>query len=367
MIISYKEIELWKIVPPLLTWYDENARVLPWRENTEPYRIWVSEIMLQQTGVETVKPYFIRFVEQIPDIKSLADAGEEQLLKLWEGLGYYSRVRNLQKAARVIIAKHQGQFPESYDSMLLLPGIGSYTAGAISSICYGKPVPAVDGNVLRVVARLLGSDADIARADVKTQMTEILREIYPVSRSGDFTQSLMELGATVCLPKSVPKCGSCPVSFLCRAYQTGAQMTLPVKSKKKPRKKEQKTVLLLCLDDKIAVRQREMDTLLGGLWEFPNMAGHLTESEAKSLLEQWGIFNSEMSVGIVKRHIFTHVEWDMISYVVICGNISEKFYWVTKERLERQMALPAAFQAFWRSAYDSLSGEPNLVAGSSFD
>lgn len=342
---------LCEMVPLLLKWYDENARILPWRENTNPYRVWISEIMLQQTQVGTVKPYFDRFMRQIPDIQSLASAGEEQLLKLWEGLGYYNRARNLQKSARIIMEKYEGQFPDSYAQMLALPGIGKYTAGAISSISFGKPVPAIDGNVQRVIARLTGCEKDVTGLKVKNQMTELLSEIYPVSRSGDFTQSLMELGAMVCLPKGFPKCQICPVRFLCKAYQTGTQMMLPVKPEKKPRKKEQKTVLLLCFGDKIAVRQREMNVLLGGLWEFPNLEGDLTHEEVKSTLEQWQIPVVKLTKSMNKKHIFTHIEWNMSSYIIMCGNMTEKFIWVTKETLVNDMTLPAAFQAFQRMLF----------------
>ena len=343
------EARLGGIVLPLLAWYDKNARILPWRENTDPYRVWVSEIMLQQTQVETVKPYFDRFMRRLPDIRSLAAVGEERLLKLWEGLGYYNRARNLQKSARIIRENYKGKFPNSYEEMLSLPGVGSYTAGAIASISFGHPVPAVDGNVLRVIARLTGSKEDIADLKVKNQTTETLRKIYPTSRSGDFTQSLMELGATVCLPKGFPKCGECPVRFLCRAYQTGAQTTLPVKSGKKPRRKEQRTVLLLCFGEKIAVRRREADALLGGLWEFPNAAGNLTPEEVEVLLDRGGIRVVKITKGTDKKHIFTHIEWDMKSYIVVCGNTAENFLWATKETLAEKIALPSAFQPFVRA------------------
>lgn len=334
------------IVPPLLAWYDKNARALPWRENTEPYYIWVSEIMLQQTQVETVIPYYNRFIQQLPDIRSLAEAKEEQLMKLWEGLGYYSRARNLQKAAQTVMEKYSGRFPETYGDILSLPGIGKYTAGAISSICFGLPVPAVDGNVLRVMARLTGCHDDISAPVVKENFSGMLSEIYPKARSGDFTQSLMELGATVCLPKTTPKCSVCPVSLMCEAYRTGAQATLPVKAKKKPRQSAQKTVFLLSCESKIAVRQREAGVLLGGLWEFPNVDGHLSLEQAETLLEQWGVSVCKMTEGIRKKHVFTHVVWEMVSYVVICDKMVPDFLWVTKDRIIESIALPSAFRPF---------------------
>lgn len=334
-----------EIVPPLLAWYDENARVLPWREDTGPYHVWVSEIMLQQTRVETVIPYYNRFIQQLPDIQSLAEAEEERLLKLWEGLGYYRRARNLQKAAQTIMEKHGGRFPEAYGDILSLPGIGEYTAGAIASICFEQPVAAVDGNVLRVTARLTGCGADISAPQVKKKIAGLLGSIYPADRSGDFTQSLMELGAVVCLPNGL-QCGVCPIAFACRACQTGTQAELPVKAKKAPRKKEKKTVFLLRCGENIAIRQREMDALLGGLWEFPNASGHLTPAEAKNSLEHWGISAAAVAEGLGRKHIFTHIEWEMASYVVACENMPPAFSWVTKETLVQDRTLPSAFRPF---------------------
>lgn len=340
------------IVSPLLAWYSQNARVLPWRENTNPYRVWVSEIMLQQTQVETVIPYYIRFLEQIPTIKDLAEIDEAQLLKLWEGLGYYSRARNLQKAAKMIVEKYGGQFPYALTDILALPGIGVYTAGAIASICFEQATPAVDGNVLRVVARLTNSDADIALPRVKNDITEMLRTIYPAHHRGDFTQSLMELGATVCLPNGTPKCLICPVCTFCCAFKNGTQMSLPVKSKKKPRTQEEKTVFLLCCGDKLAIRQREIGKLLGGLWEFPNEEGSLTLEQAGQILCEWGFIDFVIKKGPQKKHIFTHIEWKMSSYTISCANMPEVFSWVTRERLNAEIALPSAFLTFLNSIVD---------------
>lgn len=335
-----------RIVRPLLSWYGQNARALPWRESTEPYRVWVSEIMLQQTRIETVIPYFERFMRTVPDIKTLAGLDEEQLLKLWEGLGYYSRARSLQKAACVIAEKFGGIFPTEFDEIRLLPGIGDYTAGAIASICFGHPVPAVDGNVLRVVSRLIGCDDDIAAPGVKSCFVATLRKIYPTEATGDFTQSLMELGAVVCLPGGRAKCGVCPLADLCTARAAGTQSALPVKSKKPPRKKEQITVFILRCGEKVAVRRRDKSALLGGLWEFPNVEGCLNEEEAASRLEQWGVSAAAAVPGIRKKHVFTHIEWEMTSYVVWCNNKPEVFSWVTKKELTEKLALPAAFCAF---------------------
>ena len=271
-------------------------------------------------------------------------------MKLWEGLGYYSRMRNLQKAARIIMEKHGGVFPGNYDDIRALPGVGDYTAGAIASISFGQPVPAVDGNVLRVTARLTGSERDIRDAGAKTETAELLRAIYPKTRCGDFTQSLMELGATVCVPKS-PRCGLCPLRSLCAAYRTERQDALPVVSKKQPRRKEQKTVLLLYFGQKIAVRRRPEDALLGGLWEFPSVDGQLDDEAIRGLLCQWGIPFATLSEGIRKMHVFTHVEWEMKSYVVVCEAAAGEFIWVTKEKLLNELALPSAFRAFVDTAF----------------
>ncbi|MEG2212707.1 MAG: A/G-specific adenine glycosylase, partial [Clostridiales bacterium] len=227
-----------QMVEPLVTWYDQNARILPWRENNAPYGVWISEIMLQQTRVETVIPYYERFMQKLPTVESLAEVGEELLLKLWEGLGYYARVRNLQKAARVICRDYQGKFPDSYQKILQLPGIGAYTAGAIVSISFGQPIAAVDGNVLRVISRLTENEQDIASPALKKEITKALETVYPRSRSGDFTQSLMELGAMICIPHGVPQCTICPVAFLCRANHHHTQLLLPVQAKKPARKRQ---------------------------------------------------------------------------------------------------------------------------------
>nr|MBQ8252548.1 A/G-specific adenine glycosylase [Lachnospiraceae bacterium] len=242
------------IVKPLLAWYDQNKRILPWRENRDPYRIWVSEIMLQQTRVEAVKPYYDRFLKQLPDVESLAEVQEEHLLKLWEGLGYYNRVKNMQKAALVMKDVYEGRMPEEYELLLQLPGIGSYTAGAIASIAFGKPVVAVDGNVLRIITRLTADPSDILSEKFKKQVREQLLTIVPADRPGDFNQALMELGATVCLPNGAPKCHACPWHDICMARQQGRLDEIPYKKKKKPRVIEEKTVLLLRDGEKTLIR-----------------------------------------------------------------------------------------------------------------
>ncbi len=334
------------IVEPLLSWYGANARPLPWRASAEPYGVWVSEIMLQQTQAETVIPYYLRFMRALPDIKSLAEAKEDALMKLWEGLGYYARARNMQKAARVITERHGGIFPENHADILALPGVGPYTAGAIASICFGEAVPAVDGNVLRVVARLTDDARDITLPATRKAFSEMLADIYPERRSGDFMQSLMELGAVVCLPNGAPKCAVCPLCAVCRAYAAGKQLCLPVKAQKPPRRKEDVTVFIMRCNGSVAVQKRPAGKLLGGMWEYPNACGALNEEEAARLLAEWGVKAESITKSVRKKHIFTHIEWDMSSYIVDCENAPQPFVWTPKEALITDIALPSAFRSF---------------------
>jgi len=312
--------EVKEIIPYLLHWYDYNRRILPWREDPTPYHVWVSEIMLQQTRVEAVRGYYDRFLASLPDVRALAEAEEEVLLKLWEGLGYYNRVRNMQKAAKILVEQYDGEMPADYDAIRLLPGIGEYTAGAISSIAFGLPFPAVDGNVLRVLSRITGSEADIAKEKTKQAVREDLLRVMP-KRSGDFNQSLMELGATVCLPNGKPLCEQCPVMHLCRAFHEGRENELPVKSGKKERRIEKRTVYLIFCGEKILLHRREKKGLLAGLWEFPNAlkegnkAGGTVAETTKlrealaSELPEGTTFS--VTKGKKAKHIFSHIEWHM--------------------------------------------------------
>ncbi|MEL7655077.1 MAG: A/G-specific adenine glycosylase, partial [Bacillota bacterium] len=278
------EMRLSEIVSPLLNWYDQHARVLPWRENTDSYRVWISEIMLQQTRVEAVKPYYERWMKTLPDLTSLANASEPEVLKLWEGLGYYSRVKNIHKTAKLVIEKLDGVFLSTYEALQNLPGIGTYTAGAIGSIAFQLPVPCVDGNVLRVITRLTVTEADITTSAAKKLLTQWVSQIIPKDRPGDFNQAMMELGATVCLPNGQPKCEICPIAFLCEAYHQNRMAEFPNKSEKQPRKRETKTVLILINKNQVALRKRPETGLLAGLWEFPNFSGDLSEQEIRKLL-----------------------------------------------------------------------------------
>lgn len=304
------------IQQPLLQWYDSHARSLPWRDEPTPYRVWVSEIMLQQTRVDTVKPYFERFIAELPTIGDLAGVQEHKLLKLWEGLGYYSRARNLKKAASKVMTDYHGRLPSSADELIKLPGIGPYSAGAIASIAFGNKAPAIDGNVLRVIARITANLGDITQTETKEEIGELVQKLLPDERIGDFNQALMELGATVCLPNGVPRCEICPVNTLCAAYSENITDQVPVKAKKKARRIEHKTVFIIRCNQKIAVGKRPDDGLLQGLWEFPNVGGSLTPGECEAVMRGWGIAVSGLEPLQKSKHIFTHVEWHMTGYLI---------------------------------------------------
>lgn len=335
---------------PLLGWFDGHARSLPWRDNPLPYYVWVSEIMLQQTRVEAVKPFFARFTKALPDIDSLAACPEEQLLKLWEGLGYYNRVRNMQKAAQLAVENYGGVLPDTYEELLKLPGIGSYTAGAIASIAYGQAVPAVDGNVLRVVSRICGSTQDIAKQAVKKQFEEIVQAVIPAGKAGKFNQALMELGATVCLPNGQPDCGSCPVRERCYAFEHSCQMELPVKAGKKARRIEQRTVIVIRDSERAAIRRRPAKGLLAGLYELPNAEGHLTPDETLQYVRDCHFSPIRIKELPPAKHIFSHVEWQMSGYMVLVEDKehekNENLLFIEPRQTERDYPIPAAFAAY---------------------
>lgn len=330
----------------LLPWFYENCRVLPWRADREPYHIWLSEIMLQQTRVEAVKSYYIRFLEMLPTVEALARADDELLTKLWEGLGYYSRVRNLKKAAIMIQQEYGGEFPITYEDIRKLPGIGDYTAGAICSISYNQKTPAVDGNVLRVFSRLTNDDTPIDLPAMKKKAAEVLREIYPES-AGDFTQALMELGATACGPNRKPDCLNCPCNAFCMGYKKQTAEQLPVKLPKKARRQEDITVFILECDGKYALDKRPETGLLAGLWQFPNVTGHLDPAQAVDTLEKWGIRATDILRQTENKHIFTHVQWNMRGYYIRVKEPGGDFCWMTAETVSQTAALPTAFRIFW--------------------
>ncbi len=330
----------------LLPWYQENKRSLPWREDREPYHIWLSEIMLQQTRVEAVRGYYARFLDALPDIAALSQCDDDLLHKLWEGLGYYSRVRNLKKAAQVIMAQHSGDFPRTYAEVLALPGIGEYTAGAICSIAFNQPVPAVDGNVLRVLSRLRDDASPIDLPQTKKTVREILTEIYPEA-AGDFTQALMELGATLCGPNRKPQCSLCPCRELCLGYHRGTAETLPVKSPKKEKRQENRTVFILRCGQEYALEKRPKTGLLAGLWQFPNVSGHLSTGEILAALESMGLSPRDISREVNRKHIFTHIQWNMKGVYLEVSEPGGGFCWMTEEQISTQAALPTAFRLFW--------------------
>lgn len=332
----------------LLHWYDYNKRLLPWRENKDPYRIWISEIMLQQTRVEAVKPYFDRFMEALPTVADLAAVEDDRLMKLWEGLGYYNRARNLKAAAQTIMEKYDGRIPADYDALLSLKGIGMYTAGAIGSIAFELQVPAVDGNVLRVLSRLWGDDSDILKDKTKKEMGKRILTFMPKERAGDFNQALIELGATVCVPNGKPNCDQCPWDTVCRAYKEDLIDKLPVKAKKKPRKIQHKTIFLLETENEVAIRKRGEKGLLAGLWEFPNKDGKMDARDIEEQIEKWGIEAIKIAQAGKGKHIFSHVEWHMEGVRIVLDKPEklEDFLWVSKKELETVYALPSAFEIF---------------------
>ena len=330
----------------LLAWYDLNKRDLPWRENRDPYRIWVSEIMLQQTRVEAVKGYFTAFINQFPSVQSLAEADDELLHKLWEGLGYYSRVRNLKKAAISIVQDHGGVFPSSYEDVIALPGIGPYTAGAICSIAYNQPTPAVDGNVLRLIARLTDDDTPIDGPKMKQKVKVALEAVYP-DRAGDFTQALMELGATLCGPNGKPACDICPCCGFCMGYQRGNGEKLPVKRPKKGRRVEGKTVLVMSCDGRYALMKRPSKGLLASMWQFPELPDKLSAEDTIDKVEQMGIKTTNIPMHLERKHIFTHIEWDMSGVYLEVDTEDDRFMWFTPEEISRDVALPTAYRVFW--------------------
>ena len=353
-----------EIVSPLLGWYQENKRELPWRKDRNPYFIWVSEIMLQQTRVEAVKPYFRRFVQELPDVPALAACPEERLLKLWEGLGYYNRVRNMQKAAVTVTERYGGILPADDRALRELPGIGSYTAGAIASIAYGIPVPAVDGNVLRIFSRLQADGRDMQKQSVRRSVEEELLRILPAHAPGDFNQALMDLGASVCLPGGAPRCGECPLSGLCRAHREGREVLYPVKREKKSRRIEERTVLLIQDGDRIALRKRPPRGLLAGLYEFPNLPGFLREEEALEQVRGFGLTPLHIRKLEKAKHIFSHVEWHMSGYGVRVASLDSScggdLMLVPVEKIRTGYPVPSAFEAYANNINLRLGAEKKL-------
>lgn len=328
-----------KLPIPLLEWFRDNARTLPWRSDPTPYHVWLSEIMLQQTRVAAVLDYYRRFLAEAPTVADLAALPEDRLLKLWQGLGYYNRARNLQKAARIIMEEHGGVFPHTYEAVRALPGVGDYTAGAVCSIAFGLPVSAVDGNVLRVTARISGDNSDISSPAMKKKVAGVLEEIIPLHAPGIFNQALMDLGAMVCLPNGAPQCERCPAQSFCAAFLQGRTGELPVKAAKKPRRIENRAVWLIFNGNRVALRRRPARGLLAGLWEFPN------ELDSEQLPSEWGISMLSVDYAGQTKHIFTHIEWHMTVYLAEAADdtLPPGWVWADAAGLTHDYAVPGAF------------------------
>ena len=344
-------MSLQKLPAPLLAWYDANRRVLPWREEVSPYRTWVSEIMLQQTRVQAVLPYFQRFMDAAPDVAALAAMPEQQLMRLWQGLGYYSRARNLKRAAQTVVQDFGGEFPDSYDDLRRLAGIGDYTAGAIASISFGIPVPAVDGNVLRVFSRLYNDPGIITEPAVKKAFTARVMEHQPPDAAGDYNQALMELGALVCVPNGAPLCEKCPLAAVCRARAAGTAPELPHKAAPKPRRMEPVTLALLESPAGFLLQQRPAKGLLAGLWQPVLWEGEaLAAGEVLARLRAMGLDTGCAAPDALPaaKHIFSHIEWHMSGILLHlpAQDAPAGCVWASREALQAEYTLPGAFKSY---------------------
>ncbi len=333
----------------LIPWYRAARRTLPWRNAPTPYQVWISEIMLQQTRIEAVIPYYARFLAELPDVAALAAVPEDRLLKLWEGLGYYSRARNLKKAAALVMADYGGSLPRTAVALRRLPGVGDYTAGAIASIACGEPEPAVDGNVLRVVMRLTACGEDVLSQQTKKRVTESLRAVYPSGEeAGLLTEGLMELGETLCLPNGEPSCEACPLAALCLARREGLTGVLPKRRAPKERRIEERTVLLLRSNGRYALRRRDDRGLLAGMWEFPSLSGRLEPGALREALAKEGLPSGDISSCGEAVQVFTHVEWHMLGYFVEIPAPGGDYVWETPKAIRAGYAIPTAFRAYLR-------------------
>ena len=343
--MNYDTDRLRAAVPLLLRWTESIDNRLPWHAEKTPYRVWISEIMLQQTRTAAVIPYFKRFLCACPDVASLAAIDDDRLMKLWEGLGYYSRARNLKKAAVRIMEQHGGQIPETAEQLRALPGIGAYTAGAIASIAYGKSEPAVDGNVLRVVMRYLAEDDDVLKESTKRAVADALRTVYPSGAdAARLTEGLMLLGERVCTPGAEASCDACPLRELCMARMGQIVSLFPVRSPKKERRIEDRTVFLLRSNGRYAVIQRPTEGLLAGMYEFPNVLGHLSAEEAAAHVRTMGFSPLDVRPVGEAKHVFSHVEWHMTGYEITVDAPQDTFYDVAYIR--EALAVPTAFRFY---------------------
>lgn len=341
-----------KLSDILLSWYDSERRILPWREDPTPYHVWVSEIMLQQTRVDTVIEYYQRFLRELPDVKSLAEAEEERLLKLWQGLGYYSRIRNMHKGAIQVMEEYGGKIPGTPKELQKLSGIGEYVAAAISSIAFSYPIPSVDGNLLRVYARMTGYEESIRTTAARKVATAYYEEILDRTRPGDMNQALMDLGATICLPNGAPLCEKCPWQMRCEARRAGKEQQLPVKEEKKQRRKEKRTVLRIRLGDRVVIGKRPKRGLLANLYELPNAEGWLTEAQAEEACRTLGYEPKAIRKLKPSKHVFSHVEWHMHAFEIEAeerpdASAAENgFFAAEKSALQEEYSIPTAFKAY---------------------
>ncbi len=329
----------------LLAWYQENKRDLPWRRDQDPYHVWISEIMLQQTRIEAVIPYYERFMKKIPSIHDLAVISEDELLKLWEGLGYYNRARNLKKAAQMIEEEYHGIFPNHYDDILKLPGIGEYTASAIASICFSLATPTVDGNVMRLFTRLNEDSRNVDLASTKKQIREELVPLMPKD-TGSFNEAMMELGEVICIPNGDARCEICPLKSICKSYNHQSWQNYPIRSEKKKQKELFYTVFLYSYQGKFAICKREKEQLLKNMWQFPNVLGKMTLKEIRLYLEKEHIDYQSIRKSISHTHVFTHQIWHMQAYLITLNNPIDGYLLETKENMKEKYAIPTAFQPF---------------------
>lgn len=351
-----KEERLHQLTAPLMAWYDLHKRELPWRETRDAYRVWLSEIMLQQTRVGAVLPYYEKFLAACPTVFDLAALDLDRLFKLWEGLGYYSRARNLKRAAEVVVSEYGGEFPKTFAELKTLPGVGDYTAAAVASIAFGETEIALDGNLLRVSARVAGIRKPITENKVKREIRELLRAAMDTQRPGEYNQALMDLGATVCLPSGAPLCEKCPARAFCEAYREGLTQLLPLREEKKKRRAEEKTVFLLTREGKLALHKRPDTGLLAKLWEFPNVEGNLDEAAAQLALAQLGFAVREIEPLGTAKHIFTHIEWQMKGWLCEVEGENGDFSFVDAQEFSER-AIPSAFRAYIARAREVLGGK----------
>lgn len=349
-----ERISLLRAGAPLLeAWFEQSGRALPWRGNVSPYAVLVSESMLQQTRIDTVLRYFPRFMERFPNPAALAAAPEDEVLKLWEGLGYYSRARNLQKAAKVCVEQYGGKLPETARELKKLPGVGEYTAGAVASLAFGEPAPAVDGNVLRILARFFSDERDVLEKTVRTDAAALLTEtLKDRPNPGRFNEALMELGEMLCLPAGRPLCRHCPVRELCQGLACGTESDLPNRGPARPRRIENKTVLVLRCGSRIALEKRPDKGLLAGLYGFPVLDGRWEAADLKDWLRSYGVPITSLKPLEPGTHIFTHVEWHMNGWLAETERPLPGYVYADREEAGQKYALPSAFRVFRRQCFD---------------